>query len=325
MSYARLLKQITRGDGSGRELAPAEAQQLFAAMLDGGLPELELGAALTALALRGESAGELLGCYQALAGRVHRLALPHSALRTVVLATDEGVRNQANLTPLVALALRRLGVPVLVHGALESGQQCVATAYIFRELGVLPCATFAQAQARFANEQFAFVPTAVLAPGLADLLALRNRLGMSNTAHAMAKLIDPFPGYSLRVIGMPEPAPLARMREVLLATGERALLLHGPEGEPFADPQQRPRIEYVDDGRAETLFDEEQPPRAFSGAAADAKSTAAYVRKALDGAAAMPMPIVNEIACCLYGAGLTEDLNQAKAIVAVEMHSLGVS
>jgi hypothetical protein len=37
------------------------------------------------------------------------------------------------------------------------------------------------------------------------------------------------------------------------------------------------------------------------------------------------MPIVNEIACCLYGAGLTEDLNQAKAIVAVEMHSLGVS
>jgi hypothetical protein len=30
---------------------------------------------------------------------------------------------------------------------------------------------------------------------------------------------------------------------------------------------------------------------------------------------------VNEVACCLYGAGLTDDLNQAKAIVAVEAHS----
>jgi hypothetical protein len=41
----------------------------------------------------------------------------------------------------------------------------------------------------------------------------------------------------------------------------------------------------------------------------------------MDGAMPLPMPIVNEVACCLYGAGLTADLNQAKAIAAVETHS----
>jgi hypothetical protein len=36
----------------------------------------------------------------------------------------------------------------------------------------------------------------------------------------------------------------------------------------------------------------------------------------------LPLPLVNQIACCLYGAGYTQDLNQAKAIAAVETGSL---
>ena len=116
-------------------------------MLDGGVPELELGALLVALRMKGESPGELLGAYEALAARVHQLQPPRRRPRTVVIGTGEGTRSQPNLTPLVALVLRRMGVPVLVHGALE-GHGRVAAAYVFRELGVLPCATLAQAQGR---------------------------------------------------------------------------------------------------------------------------------------------------------------------------------
>jgi hypothetical protein len=36
----------------------------------------------------------------------------------------------------------------------------------------------------------------------------------------------------------------------------------------------------------------------------------------------MPLPLVNQIACCLYGAGYTVDMNQAKAIAAVQTGSL---
>ena len=324
MSLANLLKEIARGGGDARDLASDDAQQLFAAMLDGGVPELELGAALIALRMKGESLGEMLGFYQALAERVHQLRAPEFESRVVVLGTYDGTRTTRNLTPLVALLLQRMGVPVLVHGALDA-RGCVASAYVFRELGILPCATLAKAQACLDRERLAFVPTAVLAPGLASLLALRSRLGVDNAAHFLAMLIDPFAGRSLRLVGASHPGDLARVREIFLATGERALVLRGTEGEPFADPCRRPCIEYVDGGRVEILFTEHHPARrAMVGTPEmpETKSTACYIRKALSGGAPLPVPIVNEIACCLYGAGVTADLNQAKAVAAVQAHSL---
>jgi hypothetical protein len=39
----------------------------------------------------------------------------------------------------------------------------------------------------------------------------------------------------------------------------------------------------------------------------------------------MPVPIANQLACCLYGTGYAQDLNQAKAIAAVETGSLAVA
>jgi anthranilate phosphoribosyltransferase len=324
VSFAAYLREIARSGDERGELTPEEAAQAFGAMLDGGVPELELGAMLVALRMKGESVGELLGCYEALGDRVHQLEPLPGTVRTVLIGTYGATRSQPNLTPLVALVLRRLGVPVLLHGTLES-RGCVASAYILRELGVLPCATLAQAQHALDEERLAFVPTAVLTPGLAGLLALRNRLGVPSTAHWLAKLIDPFRGASLRLVGVGQPRALERTRELLLATGERALVLRGVDDEPFADPRQRPRIEYFDDGASAVLFDEEHAPVDASPGAPesiDARTTAAYIRRMLEGAAPLPLPIVNEIAACLFGAGLTADLNQAKAIAAVQTHSL---
>ena len=45
-------------------------------MLDGGVPELELGAILIALRLKSESLPELLGFYRALNERLFRLRAP---------------------------------------------------------------------------------------------------------------------------------------------------------------------------------------------------------------------------------------------------------
>jgi anthranilate phosphoribosyltransferase len=322
MIYSALIKTIACRT-EAHDLAPEDVALVFGAMLDGGVPELELGALLLALRMRGESPGELLGAYEALAARVHQLAPPASAPRTVVIGTGEGTRERPNLTPLVALVLRRLGVPVLVHGALEA-QGRVAAAYVFRELGLLPCATLAQAQAALERDKLAFVPTAVFAPGLAALQALRSRLGVTNTAHLLARLVDPLPGASLRLVGHSDPAQLARLRDVVLATGERALVLAGTDDEPFADPRQRPQLELVDDGAAVVLFGEEHATVdavAPLPEARGAKATASHIRRILEGAVPLPLPIVNEVACCLYGAGLTDDLNQAKAIAAVEANA----
>ncbi len=323
MSLTRIIKEIGRGCESAGELSFEDARQLYGTMLDGGVPELELGAILTALRMKTESVPELLGFHQALNERVYRLE-PPGEVRPVVLPSYNGARRQLNLLPLLALWLRRLGVPVLMHGTLE-GHGRVASAYILRELGIMPCASLAQAQRTLEHERFAFVPTAVFSPGLAALLSLRNRLGVRSSAHVLAKLLDPFAGASLRVVNVSHPGYREKMREFLLATGASALLLQGTEGEPFADPLRRPQLEYFHNQEAAVLFEAELDPiRALPGLPQehDAHSTALWTRQVLAGEAPLPMPLVNQLACCLYGSGRTHDLVQAKAIVAVETGSL---
>lgn len=324
MGIGNLIKEVGRGAGGAGELTFEEARRLFGTMLDGGVPELELGALLMALYMKTESLSELHGFYQALSDRMFRLEPPPGDLRPVVLPSYNGARDQLNLTPLIALWLKRLGIPVLIHGTLE-GHGRVASAYIFRELGILPSITLNQAQQVLDREHLAFVPTAVLSPGLASLMSLRSRMGVRNSAHTLAMLMDPFLGESLRMVNAASPACLQKKRDFLLETGATALLLIGTEGEPFANPKRRPQLEYFREGEGRVLFEAELGPiRDLPGLPlqCDVHTTFLWTQQALAGEVPLPLPLVNQLACCLFGAGVTEDLVQAKAIAAVETGSL---
>jgi anthranilate phosphoribosyltransferase len=257
--------------------------------------------------------------------RLYPMQLPDSATRPVVIGAYGGARRNPNLLPLVGLLLRRLGVPVVFHGMLD-GSGRVASVYILRELGILPSASLAQAQQALEEEHIAFVPDAVLCPGLAGLLALRHRLGVRNSAHVVAKLIDPFSGAAVVMASASSQAYLDKLGAFFTATGMPALLLASTEGEAFADPLRRPRIEHFDRGERRILFEEEaNPVKPVAGlpAAIDAHATAQWMRQALAGEVPIPHPLVNQLACCLYACDYTDDMNQAKAIAAVEAGSLG--
>jgi anthranilate phosphoribosyltransferase len=326
MNFAQYLKQVAREPGTARDLSEEDAHDLYCAMLDGGVPDLELAALLVALRLKAESLGELLGFHRAVGERLYRLQAPDALRRPLVIPTYGGAHSEHNLLPLLGLLLRRLGVPVLFHGTLE-GSGRVASVYILRELGVMPSATLAQAQAALEEDNIAFVPMAALCPGMANLLALRHRLGVRNSAHVVAKLIDPFGGEGVLLASSSSPPMLDKFAAFFAATGTPALLLASTEGEPFANPRQRPRIELIDRGDQQVLFDEEaHAVRVVAGlpASVEAQPTAAWIQQALAGETPIPHPLVNQLACCLYACGYTEDMNQAKAIAAVEAGSLGL-
>lgn len=327
MDWTHAMKTLGRGGPEAHEISEPDAHRLFAAMLDGGIGDLELGALIALQQLRKGAVAELLGYCRALRGHGFALARPAGVVRPVVIASHAGTRTQANLLPLLALALRRLGVPVLLHGALTSHARTTCI-QVLRELGVMPCISLSQTRLQFDEHRLAYAPTAVLAPGLAALLALEGRLGFSGAAPQVARLLDPFDGNALLVVAADGGEERALLREVLRLNGCNALLLEGTEGEAFADPCRRPRLEHIRDGEVECLFEEERGGmRAPAGLSptADAAATARWIRRALAQKVPMPMPLVNQIACCLYGAGYTDDLNQAKAIVAVETGSLAAA
>ena len=330
MLVPHAIRRLVCRHAGERDLTEPEALEVFSAVLDGGVAELELGALLGALASRPLAAAELAGFSRATQARLNRLVAGPGP-RPIVIPSYRGAKAQANLMPLVALALARFGIPVLVHGPLES-QGGIASASVLRELGVLPSAALGEAQNAIDTSRIAFVPTALLCPALAQLLSLRARLGVPICAHEVAPLLDPFGGEALMLVPAGDESQSESLACVLAAQGGRALLFQGCGGEAYPDPLQRPAMVLFDAGERSTLFDGHGQPAASAAARGgalpeqpDARRTAAWIEHALAGRQPMPLPIANLLACCLFGAGYAEDFNQAKAIVAVRTHGLSAA
>ena len=301
---ARWIREVGRGPHAARPLDRAAARELGSAMLAGAVPPLELGAILVAYRIKGETLEELAGFMSAVEDATARLASPHEALRPVVLPSYNGARRLPNLTALLALLLRRYAIPVLVHGMIDDDEHFgrVTTAAILWELGIEPAASIVDAQQRLRRDGIAYVPTPLLSPGLAALLALRRRLGVRSTAHTLAKLIDPFGGGGFRVVPVTHPDYVVRMHEYLADTHANALLMRGTEGEPFASPRRQPRLDLFEAGVADAVFEAQSVASPALPATIDAPTTAAWISAALAGEVAIPQPIVNQLACCLRGA-----------------------
>jgi len=304
-------------DGRGRQvLRPrdaASAHALLAALLGGEVPPSESAALVAALSARGPLLPELTGYVRALDAHAGRLEMPGDGPRPVVLAAYAGTRRQANLTALLVLLLQRYRVPVLVHGLAASnnaqdaalggnGAGRAATAAVLWELGIGPAASLADAQYRLLHDAIAYVPTRVLAPGFARLLAESPGSG---TLATLAMLVDPFAGDGYRVVAVAGGDELPAMRDFLHATRATALLLVGTEGEPFANPRRQPRLEHFADGVASVCAEADVSDSTLDPqlpALVDAPGTAAWIEQVLAGTQPVPPPLIAQLACCLSGA-----------------------
>lgn len=322
MNWAQLIDLLA----AGQTLSEAEAEALFSALFDGGVPELETGGLMVLMEQRPLQPAELNGVLSAMASRVFHAQLPGVQWRPVLMPAYGLARSHPNLAPLLALSLQRMGIPVLVHGTL-SGDGGVTSAYLFRELGVMPTASLSQAQQQLAAGRMAFVPAGALSPALANLMALRARLGGGRLARMLVRLADPFGGEALHLVPASGAAESVLLRELFCDRGGHALLFESPDGDAVVDAECRPAMTLVAGGTARLLFDAEATARSAHPlpSAQDLKGTARWISGVLEGRIPMPAPVANQIACCLYGTGYAQDLNQAKAIAAVETGSLAAA
>jgi anthranilate phosphoribosyltransferase len=318
MNYQDIIKEVGRGKNSATDLDEDTACALYGAMLDGLVPELELGALLVAFRIKGESTAEMLGFYRAMQSRLPRLLPPAGGPLPVVLPSYNGARRQGNLTPLLALLLQKTGVPVLVHGVRMDPKR-VTSMEVFARLGVPAAGSMADVQARLDAGEVAFVPIDVLSPGLDDLLQLRWRLGVRNSTHTLVKLADPFDNHSLRLVSVSHPEYVERMAAFFRDTNACALLLRGTEGEVYANPKRCPRMDWFEAGQQQVLAEAEAgvvPSVPQMPETMDATVTADWIRRALAGEVPVPRPILTQVACCLVAARAVPDMAAALDLAA---------
>lgn len=312
---ARFIKEIGRGKKGARSISRDDAFQLYAAMLDGRVSDLELGGIMLAMRIKGESVDEIAGFLDAAEQSFDKLPTPPGEFAPVVIPSYNGSRQMANLTPLLAMLLAQRGVPVLIHGVTKDHGR-VTTAEILRELGIPFAQSMQEAQLGFARREPVFMPIEVLAPRMARLLAMRRILGVRNSTHTLVKIMQPFAGPALRLTSYTHPEYLEMLSGYFstaapAARGD-AFLMRGTEGETVANAKRAQQITWFHDHKCTILVQKQEavdelpplPPQR------DASTTAEWIKLALRGEQPVPVPILEQVEHCLHVARL----NHAKQV-----------
>ena len=299
MAIANYIRIIGRGKEGARSLSQLHAHDLMCQVLDGRVSDLELGAFALAMRIKGESVLELAGFLQA----AHERCIPVRPTRpTVLLPSYNGARKLPNLTALLALMLAEKGIQVLVHGPMQDAGR-VSTAEIFRELG-LPFASDASGlDAAWTQHKPVFISTNALCPPLARLLEVRRVIGLRNSGHTVAKLLNPCATQaSLRVVNYTHPEYAMLLTQFLGHTDADAVLLRGTEGEPVADPRRAPKLDVFVGGQprpdlAHPAHDGVLTELPFLPRSNDAPTTAAYIQSVVSGETPAPAPLTHQVDC----------------------------
>jgi len=325
LDCAQYIKEIGRGRDNARSMKRDQAELVWSALLEGRIADLEVGAILLAMRIKGESIDEIAGFLDATHAHGMRLPMPVDAAGKaaipVVIPTYNGARNMPNLTPLLACLLAREGVPVLVHGkvatvASEADREMLRTAHafdtpssfggttfvppprvttaeIFETMGMPVSRTEEDARAQVARFEPIFMAINDLNPALAKVLALRRLLGVRSPAHTLVKLLQPFAGPALRLASYTHPEYYATLSGYFTQVEQpgAVLLMRGTEGEPVANARRPATIEFFLDGKSSTVVTGETGVvRALPilPESRDAAATALWIQAVLSGERPVP-------------------------------------
>lgn len=306
MDYRKIIKEIGRGKNHARSLNFDTARGLYAHMLRGEVPELELGGVLIALRIKGEGEEEMLGFYDAMKHHVISLTPPVNKPMPIVIPSYNGARKQANLTPLLAMLLNRLGFPVVVHGVSHDPTR-VLTETIFTLMGIEPTLHAGQAQAKLDSHHPVYIPIGALCPPMEDQLAMRWRMGVRNSAHTLAKLATPFDeDAALRLASVSHPEYVPKVAKFFADIGGRGLLMHGTEGEVYANPQRCPQITLIDSLGSRVVSERQtdvNEDEIVLPAGKDPDVTARWIERCVAGVEPIPQSLKIQMACCLVATG----------------------
>ena len=208
----------------GGTLSEEHADAFFAACLRGEPTPAQIGAAVTAMRMRGETVGEITACARAMRRTAVMLEHPYEVIDTCGTGGD-GLHTY-NISTAAALIAAGCGLKVAKHGtralSSRSGSSDVLTA-----LGVNILAGPEQ-QRRALDEAgicFLFAPTHHGA--MRHVLPVRAELGFRTVFNLLGPLSNPA-GAQRQVLGVYDPRLVEPLARVLGALGStRAWVVHG--------------------------------------------------------------------------------------------------
>jgi anthranilate phosphoribosyltransferase len=208
----------------GATLSEDDAGAFFAACLRGEPTPAQIGAAVTAMRLRGETVGELIACARAMRAASVKLPVPYDVID--VCGTGGDGLHTLNISTAVAFVAAGAGVKVAKHGGRAASSKS-GSSDVLSALGVNIAAS-TEVERRCLDEAgvcFMFAP--IHHPAMKHVMGVRSELGFRTLFNMLGPLTNPA-GARRQVVGVPSSRfvePLARALGGLGA--ERAWVVHG--------------------------------------------------------------------------------------------------
>ena len=208
-------------------LAPEQAAQAFADILDARTSEQAIADFLIALTERGETATEIAEAAKALRERLIPINAPTGAID--VCGTGGDGHHTLNVSTAVSLVVAAAGVPVAKHGNRAASSKAGA-ADTLEALGLDMERAGATAEASLRDIGICFLFAANHHPAMKRITPIRRRIGKRTIFNLMGPLANPARvGRQLIGIARPDYAPVYAEALGRLGT-EAALVVSGEEG-----------------------------------------------------------------------------------------------
>lgn len=254
-SFKDVVRVIGRGATLGRSLTLAEAEQAAHWLLNGEVDDVQLGAFLMMLRLRGETPEEAAGLAQGL--RVG-LQVPDDLAVDIDWPVYAGKRRQLPWFLLTSLELAKQGKRIMMHGAVGGDLDRLYLEPVIRAMGLPIASDWQEAKAALDQHNWVYIPMEVFFPQLVTWLDLKQNLGLRSVMHTVARLLNPAQApMSVRGVFHQEYVELHAKVAQLQATN-KVVIIRGDGGEAEVSADKRIPIVSIKQGVVQEMTSEPQ-------------------------------------------------------------------
>ncbi len=312
--------------GAGRNLSADQTHAAVCAIMEGGVPEVAIGAFLTALRVKGETTEELAGAVRAVRERMTPLGQPAASPLLDTCGTGGDGAHTVNVSTAAAIVAAACGVPVAKHGN-RSASGNSGSAEVLAELGVAIEAEPPALRRCLAELGITFLFAPRFHPALRFAAPVRRQLPFRTLFNLIGPLANPA-GPDRQLVGVPDDRQAALVAGALIHLGTvRAAVVTGADGLDEATLDGPTRVLIVEDGRVTpTTWHAEDfglpPSSARELRVSGPADSAAQLRNFFAGApGAVRSVVLANTAAALWAAGRASTLREGVALAAAAVDS----
>jgi len=223
-----VLEDVLGRVSAGENLSMEEMAGAIDAIMQGGVPEGQMGLLLTSLRAKGETAEEVAGAALAMRRHMVRIRCRHDTFIDTC-GTGGDASQTFNISTAAAIVTAAAGLPVAKHGNRKITSK-TGSADVLQHLGINVEASVPQV-VRCLDELgicFCFAP--LMHPAMKHVAAVRKKLAVPTIFNLLGPLTNPAGApYQLLGVGQPHLQPL--LAEALCLLGvQRAMVVCGADG-----------------------------------------------------------------------------------------------